>query len=53
MRRQVEVIVKLNLEMDANDDVSTEVIAGLQVFADYIVQPVEIVDIKETYNPII
>lgn len=33
--------------MDAEADISTEIIAGLQVFADRTIKPVEIIDIKE------
>jgi len=47
MTQQVEVTLTLHLEMDVEADISTEVIAGLQVCADRIVKPVEIVDIKE------
>lgn len=47
MKQQIEVTVRLHLEMDVEADISTEVIAGLQVFADSIVKPVEILEIKE------
>lgn len=47
MKQQIEVTVRLHLEMDAEADISTEIIAGLQVFADSAIKPVEIIDIKE------
>ena len=45
--QQVEVTIRLNLEMDLEADISTEVIAGLQVFADILASPVDILQIRE------
>ena len=54
MKQQTDIYVKLTVETDAEkdsqqiyDELSTEVIAGCQVFADIITAPVEILNIVE------
>ncbi|MEM8833637.1 MAG: hypothetical protein AAGB32_03745 [Pseudomonadota bacterium] len=54
MKQQTDVYIKLTIETDAEkdteqiiDEVSTEVIAGCQVFADIITAPVEVINIVE------